>query len=160
MDLVSVDNVRLGILAAERFVEAGVETVRLIHRQQEDNLEVLIRMLSCEHALRQRGIQSSRLALETMTKGLQLQEHEGFLVPGHDSDFMHLCELLDLKSLAGKKNLIGVVADHRTVLTAYPEASIIRIDPEAVGRAAATQLLWRLQNLHAPPQTVLVRAVG
>jgi DNA-binding LacI/PurR family transcriptional regulator len=58
MDLVSVDNVRLGIMAAELLAAEGVESVRILRRDDEDNLEVLLRILSLEHALRQPGIAS------------------------------------------------------------------------------------------------------
>ena len=160
MDIVSVDNVRLGILAADRFAEAGMEKVSLIHRQTENNLEVLIRIVSCEHALQQRGIQTARTTLETLKKSPVVKKNEGLFIPGHDADFLELCDFLKSKELFEKTMHLGTVADHKPVLTTHPTARLIRIDPEAVGRAAANQLLWRLQNLHSPPQTVLVRAVG
>ncbi len=165
MDLVSVDNVRLGILAADRFAEAGADRVIIIQRQNEDNLEILIRVLSCEHALRQRGISVSRLALESAESELSTTtdwrgKHSGLFVPGHDSDVLQLCGLLHSLDLKEKTEFLGTVADHKRVLASYPDTRLIRIDPEAVGRAAANQLLWRLENLHAPPQTVLVRAIG
>ena len=165
IDLVSVDNVRLGILAAERFSEAAVEEVRIIHRRDEDNLEILIRILSCEHALLQRGISVSRLALESaeselLVKPISLKKQQGIFVSGHDADVLKICRIIKSKRLTDQTAFLGVVADHQSVLSAYPDSQLIRIDPEAVGRAAANQLLWRLQNLHAPPQTVLVRAVG
>jgi len=165
MDLVSVDNVRLGILAADRLAEAGVDRVHIIHRRDEDNLEILIRILSCEHALRQRGLSVSRLTFESAESELSLTRDSrgnraGLFIPGHDADVLKVCGFLHAQGLMEKTEFLGTVADHKRVLASYPDTRLIRIDPEAVGRAAANQLLWRLENLHAPPQTVLVRAIG
>jgi len=165
MDLVSVDNVRLGVLAADRFAESGVGQVIIMNRLNEDNLEILIRVLSCEHALRQRGISVSRLALESSTieppvNMFSGKRHTGLFIPGHDTDVLKVCGFLHAQGLMEKTEFLGTVADHKRVLASYPDTRLIRIDPEAVGRAAANQLLWRLENLHAPPQTVLVRAIG
>lgn len=164
MDLVSVDNVRLGILAADRLAESGAHEVVIMSRRTDDNLEVLIRILSCEHALRQRNIRVTRMDFENAAEELPGHRSAGksqpaIFIPGHDADVIRAAKLLSDSAIAAD-HLLGTVMDHETVSAACPSARFIRIDPVAVGRATAKQLLWRLHNLHAPPQTVLVRAVG
>ena len=164
MDLVSIDNVRLGILAADRLAESGASEVVIMSRREDDNLEVLIRILSCEHALRQRKLRVTRMNLEGAGKELSghrtsTDKQTAVFIPGHDADVIRAAKLLSDAAIPAHR-LLGTVMDHETVAASCPSARFIRIDPVAVGRAAANQLLWRMRNLHAPPQTVLVRAIG
>lgn len=162
IDSVGVDNVRLGSMAAEKFLATRAKRVLLVHHDDQFNLELVIRNAACEDILRNKSIEVKRVTLAKLPDALRNHQiPTAVFVPGHDAEVIRIYHLLAETGHrpCGKTPIVCAASDMLTIASLNANLHVLSINPEAIGRAAARQLLWRISHLHEPPQTVLVSPV-
>lgn len=159
-DSVSLDNLHLGGLAADRLLKERVEHIFMIHHKDQFNMELGIRLMACEEALKHKSVTCERVLLGDLPTAIAKKKRKsGVFVPGHDAEVLETCRLLQSKGLGPctKVPIVCAATDRDALLKAYPKLVTLWINPFALGRAAAQQLLWRMMNLNEPSQSILLR---
>lgn len=159
-DSVSLDNLHLGGLAADRLLKERVEHIFMIHHKDQFNMELGIRLMACEEALKHKSVTYERVLLEDLPSSIAKKKRKsGVFVPGHDAEVLETCRLLQSRGLGPctKIPIVCAATDRDALVTAHPRLATLWINPFALGRAAAQQLLWRMMNLNEPSQSILLR---
>ena len=168
VDVVSVDNVRLGQAAAEKLLAEGHRKIAFLRPRIED-LESEARLSGFRFLLRTACIELVELFSEPhpitteRIAGFRSRFHadaEGataVFVPADDVDFELACKALHGDELENGPTLLGVVADADRFRGFGGRVHLLRLNPERIGWAAAEQLAWRVRHPYSEPRTLLVQ---
>lgn len=156
IDSVGIDNLRLGGEAGEMLLKLQAKRVLLIEHEDQYNLELKIRLLACEDMLAGKGVVSRRVALKKLAT--EIREGDAVFVPGHDKEVAEIHTLLTSRKIKFGDSIPIVCAatDDASIRELDKRIAVLPIDPIIIGRAAARQLLWRLDHFFEPPRTILV----
>ena len=160
MDMVSVDNYRMGWLAAETLAATGRPRVILLRDNTERNVEISNRSLVCEGALREKGIPCETVTLSQLADAVSSRgpDSVSVYIPGHDSEIELAHRALSSCGLkpCAEVPLVCSVTSVPRIAAIDSRILCLSIEPVAIGRTAAELLQWRIQNPQAPVRTILV----
>jgi DNA-binding LacI/PurR family transcriptional regulator len=160
IDAVGVDNVWLGGMIARRILRTDVERVLSIEHEDNFHLELKIRALACEDVLRQNAVVVEKVGMTKLPAAIKKSRRPktGIFIPGHDAEVLEAYRAIETARLKPRRDIpIFCAATEMECVRRIDERIIaISIDPIGIGRAAARQLLWRLDHMHEAIRTMLI----
>lgn len=155
-DVVTSDNYQLGLMAARTMLGARKKKFLLITHDHLFLDEFQLRVFACRLALQQAGVEVDVVSVDQIKK-LAKESFTAF-IPGHDEHVEAVARLLGETGgwSKGKFSLVAAVTDRDRLTRNFPWMEVVSVYSEDLGRAAAQQLLWRMQHPNDSPRTILV----
>lgn len=164
-DVVLEDNEAIGQIAADYLVRRGARRLLFVNRQPE-HPSLRHRGASFDEAARAAGatahvVHSSaptREILAGLPADWKADRIDGVFAPGSDEAVIDLYRALKRagRDPGGELPYISCNNDPDRLAALDPRLANIDINPEAIGRAAAETLLWRLQNPKEPQRRLAI----
>ena len=165
LDTAAEDNSGIGVAAASILLARGHRRLALIS-PEAGHPSFLIRSLFFRHHAETAGATADIFQAAEGANPVTLIEQvlaspakpTGFFIAGHDPQTLMLLRLLRerVQSKGKYLDLICCHNDAAQVSVVDPNAVILDIQPEEIGRAAAELLIWRKNNLTAPFRKVII----